>query len=122
MQSVFTQGREKMLAVWLNNFQLQDKLHLVEALKDESAHIPFELSVQQFVDDFEQTYSVDAPYPKRIGRWVGLRAPQSVIDRLVNWSRETRPHQNASRYREEFGAALEFASNIDRSTRPPLAA
>jgi hypothetical protein len=111
-----------MLSVWLNNFQYQDKVHLRDALNDVQLHIPFELAVQQFVDDFDQSYSVDAPYPKRIGRWVGLYAPKSVIDNLSRWAAEPNSDQKAVRCRQEFGKALKLARTINRATRPPMAA
>ena len=114
------QGKGQMLEIWLNNFQLKDKLELIDALLDEETHIPFALAVEQFVDDFEQSYSVDAPYPKRIGRWVGLHAPDHVIERLLTWAKSEGPHQRASRYREEFRSELEVSMKIDRSSRPPL--
>ena len=114
------QGRDAMFSVWLNNFQYQDKLALIAALRDEEMHVPFVVAVGQFVDDFEQTYSVDAPYPKRIGRWIGLHAPMPVINRLIQWANSIGPHQTSSRYREEFRNALEVAKDIDRASRPPL--
>ncbi|MGL4489778.1 MAG: hypothetical protein ACRCU5_10085 [Rhizobiaceae bacterium] len=112
--------RHKMLSVWINNFQLKDKLQLIEALRDEEMHVPFAIAVEQFLDGFEQSFSVDAPYPKRIGRWVGLYAPQLVIDRLIVWAQTGGTHPTAARYRLEFRSALEAAMNIDRSSRPPI--
>jgi hypothetical protein len=114
------EGQKTMFATWLNNFQYQDKLALRAALRNDDMHVPFELAVAQFVDDFEQSYSVDAPYPKRIGRWVGLHAPLSVVERLLQWSKSDGPCQKASRYRAEFRSALEVSMIIDRSTRPQL--
>ncbi len=113
-------GHQKMFALWLNNFQLKDKLALIESLRDSEMHVPFALAVEQFVDDFGQSFSEDAPYPKRIGRWVGLHAPMPVVERLMAWSVTEGPHSKSSRYRGEFRQALKGALSIDRSKRPPL--
>jgi hypothetical protein len=113
-------GQEIMLEVWLNNFQFRDKLQLIEALRDEDMHVPFVLEVGKFVDKFERSFSADSPYPKRIGRWVGLHAPRPVIDRLIAWAKSDVPHTNSVRYRAEFRVALEAAMLIDRSSRPAL--
>ena len=109
-----------MFAAWLNNFQFKDKLEMIAALKEERNHRDFEIAVQQFVDGFQQSYSVDAPYPKRVGRWVGLYAPVSVIESLLDWSASVEHLIGVSKYRVEFRSALEVAREIDRSTRPQM--
>jgi hypothetical protein len=113
-------GLTKMLEVRLNNFQVQDKLALIEALKDKQLHPQFEIAVHQFVDNFGRAYSVDAPYPKRIGRWIGLHASADMISRLVAWSQTPAQVDKVAKYRAEFREALEVASKIDRSTRPKM--
>lgn len=116
------QNQANMFSVLFNNFQLRDKQQLIARLKDQSCHAEFELAVKAFVDEFVQSYSADAPYPKRIGRWVGLHAPEGVIERLVSWASELDANGQAIRYRHEFRAALNLARSIDRNSRPTVEA
>jgi hypothetical protein len=107
-----------MISVWLNNFQLNDTLQLLEVLDDQSKHALFVFEVQSYVDGFERSFSPDSLYPKRVGRWIGLNAPESVINDLMRWAEDAQSDGPCGRYRLEFRDALGTARKIDRSTRP----
>ena len=122
MNRDFGQVSAMMLSVALNNFQYQDKLDLIRELENEPAYVPFQIAVHQFVDEFGEFHSPGTPYPRRIGRWIGLYAPAPVIESLLAWADEDGLLPNTAHHRREFAEALRFAKAIDRTTRPPRAA